>query len=81
MRDARRLMAATVLVGTLAGCITPPAYVPPEDAGRYKQAHLACMSMMYAGRDVHGTPSWNVYGYCMKLKGYPPPRAEAGPAS
>ncbi len=78
MRNAG--VAAALLVCGLTGCITPPAYVPPEGVERYKETHLACMSMMYAGRDVRSVPpAWNVYGWCMRQKGYPPRADEPAP--
>jgi hypothetical protein len=72
--------AGAALLCTLAGCITPPAYVPPEGVERYKESHLACMSLMYGVRDIHGPPSWNVYGWCMRQKGYPPKADESAPS-
>lgn len=76
----RRVCAGALLLGALTGCITPPAYVPPEGVERYREAHLACMSLMYAGRDVRSPPpAWNVYGWCMRQKGYPPRADEPAP--
>jgi hypothetical protein len=80
MRSAGALVAVVAPLLALAGCISPPPYVPPDGVERYKEAHLACMSMMYAARDVHGSPSWNLYGYCMRQKGYPPRADEPAPS-
>ena len=63
-RCARALFSALLV----AGCGAP---TPLE---KYDEDRLHCQAQMYYDRTARGRtpPNWNLYDYCMRLRGYSP---------